>query len=103
VTPLAVATATPHLPGGMVGALVILGVVWVIFYLIACAIWPWRSCPRCEGGKRRSPTRRAFRDCRRCGGRGRRLRLGGRRLWSAAELQMAAQVHAYRQSRHSEP
>jgi hypothetical protein len=46
-------------------------------YAFACWIWPFKACPRCEGsGKRRSPTGRAFRLCRSCGGTGRRLRAG---------------------------
>lgn len=45
-------------------------------YLLSCLVWPWTACGRCEGGKLRSPRRGAFRECPRCGGRGRRLRFG---------------------------
>jgi len=46
-------------------------------YSFACWVWPFKSCPRCDGtGKRRSPSGRAFRLCRRCEGTGRRLRAG---------------------------
>jgi DnaJ-class molecular chaperone len=46
-------------------------------YAFACWVWPFKSCPRCEGtGKRRSPSGRAFKLCRRCEGTGRRLRAG---------------------------
>lgn len=46
-------------------------------YLIACWLWPWTRCWRCKGtGKFRSPTGRAWRDCPRCDGRGKRLRIG---------------------------
>jgi hypothetical protein len=48
-------------------------------YLAACAIWPFTACSRCDGnGKRRSPSGKAWRPCRRCGGTGARLRLGRR-------------------------
>ncbi|MGH3923531.1 MAG: hypothetical protein ACRDTT_11810 [Pseudonocardiaceae bacterium] len=51
------------------------------WYLITCALWPWTACPRWQStGKHRSPSGRAFRDCHRCGGRGRRVRLGAQ-LW----------------------
>jgi hypothetical protein len=57
-------------------------IVWLAGYGIACWIWPFANCPRCHGtGKRRSPSGRAFRLCRRCDATGRRLRLG-RRLWN---------------------
>lgn len=57
--------------------LVILGVVALVAYLIACLVWPWGSCGRCKGrGKLRSPTRRYHRDCPSCGGKGRKLRAG---------------------------
>ena len=46
-------------------------------YSLACWVWPFKACGRCEGsGKRRSPSGRAFRLCRRCEGTGRRLRAG---------------------------
>lgn len=47
-------------------------------YLLGCVIWPYRPCPRCRGGKSRSPSGRAWRDCGRCGGTGRRIRVGAR-------------------------
>jgi hypothetical protein len=60
-----------------------LGVGWLAAYLLACWVYPYAACPRCKGsGKRRSPSGKAFRDCRRCGGRGRRVRIG-RRIWNA--------------------
>ncbi|MFC7622462.1 hypothetical protein [Microlunatus sp. GCM10028923] len=48
-------------------------------YGLACWIWPFSACRRCDGsGKRRSPSGRAWRDCGRCKGTGKRLRLGWR-------------------------
>ena len=50
-------------------------------YALTCWVWPYTACGRCKGsGKARSPSGKAFRDCRRCKGAGRRIRLG-RRLW----------------------
>lgn len=52
-------------------------------YLIACAWWPFAACYGCDGdGKKRSPSGKAWRPCRRCKGSGARLRIG-RRLWNA--------------------
>lgn len=46
-------------------------------YLAACAVWPFRNCPRCGGtGRHASPSGRAYRHCRRCKGSGGRFRLG---------------------------
>jgi hypothetical protein len=51
-------------------------------YLLACWLWPFSSCLVCGGnGKRRSPSGRAWRNCRRCRGTGTRLRVG-RHLWN---------------------
>jgi hypothetical protein len=53
----------------------------VVGYLVMCAVFPYASCPRCNGsGKLRSPSGKAFRNCRRCGGKGSRVRLGRRIL-----------------------
>jgi len=57
-------------------------VAWLGGYVIACAVWPFAACRRCEGaGKLKSPTGRAFRLCRRCKATGRRIRTG-RRLFN---------------------
>lgn len=51
-------------------------------YCLACAVWPFVPCPRCQGSaQQHAPIGRAFRICRRCRGTGLRLRLG-RRLWN---------------------
>ena len=51
-------------------------------YAVACWIWPFKPCRRCDGnGKRRSPSGRAWRDCPRCRGGGGRLR-AGRRIYN---------------------
>jgi hypothetical protein len=52
---------------------------YAAYYALACWIYPFTNCPRCHGtGKRRSPSGRNFRLCRRCKATGRRLRLGRR-------------------------
>lgn len=51
-------------------------------YLLACAAWPFKNCPRCGGtGRLASPSGRAWRRCRRCKGNGARIRFG-RHLWN---------------------
>lgn len=66
-------------------ALLLAGALVVLGYVLACAVWPYASCPRCHGsGKRRSPSGKAWRPCRRCGGTGRRVRIG-RRLWETGQ------------------
>jgi hypothetical protein len=65
----------PQLSTASTLALALLAVT--LCYAVACWIWPFKACPRCDGtGKRRSPSGRAFRLCRRCEGTGRRLRAG---------------------------
>ncbi len=54
-----------------------LGAIWLACYVVACAVWPLRSCERCSGtGKRRSPSGKAWRRCGRCGGDGTSIRAG---------------------------
>jgi hypothetical protein len=56
---------------------VAVGLIAVVWYLIACWLWPFAACWRCKGdGKRRSPSGRAWRPCRRCRGTGARRRIG---------------------------
>lgn len=51
-------------------------------YAVSCAYWPFTSCWSCDSGKKRSPTGRSWRTCKRCKGSGARLRIG-RRLWNS--------------------
>lgn len=52
-------------------------VIWVAGYAVACWIWPFAACRKCDGaGKHRSPTGKAWRKCRRCKGSGGRVRTG---------------------------
>lgn len=58
---------------------IVLSLVWLAGYALACWLWPFRRCPRCKGtGKRFSPSGKAFGNCWRCKGSGRRIRLGRR-------------------------
>lgn len=51
-------------------------------YVAVCSFWPWGSCRWCRGGRKYSWfSDRYWRDCRRCKGTGRRVRLG-RRVWT---------------------
>lgn len=54
---------------------VLLIVIVIALYLIACRVWPYTTCGRCDGGKHLSPTGKAWRHCPRCGGTGRRRRV----------------------------
>ncbi len=50
--------------------------VWVVH-----SLWfPWTACPRCAGGTVRAESGRVWRDCRACGGSGKRRRLLARLL-----------------------
>lgn len=51
--------------------------LWAAGYLAACWLFPFAACRRCDGsGKKRSPSGRAWRRCKRCKGTGARLRIG---------------------------
>lgn len=66
---------TNHLPAATI-------VLLIVGYLLACWIWPFAACRRCDGdGKFRSPSGKAWRPCRKCRGTGARLRIG-RRVWN---------------------
>jgi hypothetical protein len=60
-----------------VGTLIVIGLAAVVAYALACKVWPNTSCPACKGsGRSRSPSGKAWRGCRRCGGKGSRMRIG---------------------------
>lgn len=53
--------------------------LWAAGYVIACRIWPFAACRKCDGaGRFRSPSGKAWRHCRRCKGSASRLRYGVR-------------------------
>lgn len=57
----------------MTALLLVLAVIGL--YLLACRIWPYVECGRCDDGRHPSPSGKAFRHCSRCGGTGRKRRL----------------------------
>lgn len=63
------------------GALIVLLAVAVtaVCYYVSLKIWPFTACDRCEGrGRNSGSTRSRWGYCRKCGGSGRRQRLGVR-------------------------
>lgn len=74
---LAAATDT----GASSGAWLILAALAAAAYVIHCVIWPYRSCRYCDAGRHRSSSGKAWRYCKRCGGKGAQLRTG-RRVWT---------------------
>ncbi len=59
--------------------LILAAVLWSIGYLAACWYWPFTSCRKCDGaGRFRSPSGKAWRRCKPCGGSGTRIRTGRR-------------------------
>jgi hypothetical protein len=79
------AAATAPTPWWVVPAFIAVAVVVAGGYAVACWIWPYTSCPKCNGTARiKSPSGKAFRLCRKCKASGRRLRLG-RRVFNFAD------------------
>jgi hypothetical protein len=58
------------------GTLVLVILVGGALYAVSCSIWPYTACARCDSGKLRSPSGKAWRPCPRCKGSGKRRRLG---------------------------
>lgn len=59
--------------------LVLIGAVLlsVAGYAVACWLWPFTRCRRCDGtGRRMSPSGKNWGSCRRCKGKAARLRAG---------------------------
>lgn len=52
----------------------------IALWLGHSVVWPWTACNACPGGKKRTDggRGRSWRDCRWCGGSGKRRRLGRR-------------------------
>jgi hypothetical protein len=62
--------------GSSIWPLLAAALVAAVCYLVACSIWPQSTCGKCGGaGGFASPTGKARRPCRRCGGTGYRQRL----------------------------
>ena len=57
--------------------LLLLALGALVIYVGACAFWPFTAHRWCRGtGKLRSPSGKAWRPCRGCGGTGRKIRVG---------------------------
>lgn len=60
-------------------AFVLIGLFVTFGYILACWVDPFPRCRTCTGsGRRRARLSRNWRNCPRCRGTGRRLRLGRR-------------------------
>lgn len=77
--------------GAMIALSIGLGFAVAVGYAVACRLWPFMACGKCHGsGKRTSPSGRAYGRCRRCKGKGERLRLGRRFFnWAAGTAHKA--------------
>lgn len=73
------------MPQEQINIVIALAASFVLYKLVMITIFPWTSCRRCKsgGGKLWDWSKSNFRDCRRCGGEGRQLRLG-RSVWNRA-------------------
>jgi hypothetical protein len=68
---------------------------YTAFYIAMCAISPWGVCKRrrCHGGRIYSRVfSKTFRDCPRCNGTGRRIRIG-RRVYEYLRSEHKAGTH----------
>jgi hypothetical protein len=58
-------------------SVLLISALWLAGYALACAVWPYAACGKCDGaGRFRSPSKKYWRPCRRCEGSGRRIRVG---------------------------
>lgn len=61
---------------------IVLGLAAAVTYALSCWWFPYGKCQKCSGtGKKYASDGKHFRDCRRCKGAARRLRVG-RRVWN---------------------
>lgn len=72
---LAVAAARHASPG----VLVLAGIGLIAAWIISLLLWPYAPCTRCKGsGRNPGSNRGRWGNCRKCGGSGKRFRLGAR-------------------------
>lgn len=76
------ATGANFLGANVVTWAILAAMLWAVWQLLVCAVFPWRACQHCEGGKKRTSSGRHWRDCRHCKGTGKQIRFG-KRLWKA--------------------
>jgi len=61
------------------GVVILLGLAAAAGYAGSLYVWPFRPCGKCQGtGRNKGSSRRRFGHCARCGGSGRRRRLGAK-------------------------
>jgi hypothetical protein len=78
---LTAATATTYGPARLIGLALIGTLLVSAWYVLACAMFPFTNCPKCDGsGKKRDQGGRGrnWRNCKRCKGTGKRIRVGRR-------------------------
>jgi hypothetical protein len=72
-------TASAAAHRGNPGDLVVVALVLIAAWVVSLLLWPFARCGRCEGsGTSPGSSGKRWGDCRRCGGSGKRLRLGAR-------------------------
>ncbi len=78
--PTMASAATPfHLPWWWPAVIIVAVLLATALYLLACWIWPFAACRKCDGlGRFHSWWGGSWRKCRRCKGSGERLRFGHR-------------------------
>lgn len=70
---------------------VLIGLVAIVAYGLFTVVSPMHPCGRCRGrGIGRMSTPRRFRTCKRCGGTGRRFRIGARAVHRGIALGIRA-------------
>ena len=68
------------------GYIVIFALIAAVVWTVSRYLWPYAPCRRCRGsGKNTGSRRRRYGDCGKCGGSGRRRRIGARAVNRAAQ------------------
>lgn len=75
----------------MTGQELLVAVVMIIVWALACLVSPTCRCPRCKG-KRAITARRGMRPCPRCKGTGRAYRRGARLVHKTVRDQLGGRI-----------
>lgn len=62
------------------GRTIVILVALAGLYVVSGLLYPYTTCPSCQGRKNFSPTGRNWAECGRCGGSGKKIRLISRLL-----------------------
>lgn len=57
------------------GRIVVVAVLLLGIYVVSGYVWPYTACSRCGGGKHASPSGKNWRNCGKCGGSGKKIRV----------------------------